>query len=83
MFVVLVPYKHLASQWISDLKENGYDPIPCYENKHNWMGKLNAGINQYKSRQIQNLCIVALYATASNDEFQSIIQNSLKKFAGY
>lgn len=78
-FIVLVPYKHLASQWIKDLKENGYNPIPCYENKHNWISILNSKINQYKTKQIESLCVVALYATASNNEFQLIIRNSLNK----
>lgn len=76
-FMVLVPYKHLADQWIDELKENGYSPIPCFENRHDWFGKLNNQINQYKSKQINKLCIVALYATASNNDFQKIIKDQL------
>lgn len=79
-FIVLVPYKHLAVQWITELKENGYDPIPCFENKHDWLMRFNSEINKYKSKQISKLCIVALYATASNNEFQEIIQTKFNRF---
>lgn len=72
--VVLVPYKHLADQWIEELKENGYVPVPCFENKNDWFGKLQSQINKYKSKQSNKLCIVALYATASNNDFQIIIR---------
>lgn len=78
-FVVLVPYKHLADQWIEELKENGYDPVPCFENKNEWLGKVSSQINKYKSKQTDKLCIVALYATASNSEFQNIIKNKFER----
>lgn len=78
-FMVLVPYKHLAEQWIEELKENGYDPIPCFENKNIWQSDLNRKINLYKGKQIDSLCIVSLYATASGDTFQNIIRSQLNR----
>lgn len=78
-FVVLVPYKHLAHQWIKELAENEYKPIACFESKHEWLGALHSEINKYKSKQINKLCIVALYATASNSDFQHIIKTQFNR----
>ena len=78
-FVVLVPYKHLAHQWMEELEENGYTPIPCFENKNLWVNDLNRAINRFKSRQTDKLCVVSLYATASGAEFQSIIQSQFNR----
>lgn len=78
-FIALVPYKHLARQWIEELEQNGYTPISCYENKNLWIGKLNREINKYRSKQIDKLCIVSLYATASGIEFQNIIKTQFNR----
>lgn len=78
-FVVLVPYKHLAHQWMEELEENGYTPIPCFENKNLWENDLNRAINRFKSKQTDKLCIVSLYATASGAEFQKIIQSQFNR----
>lgn len=78
-FVILVPYKHLAHQWIDELSDNGYTPIPCFENKHEWIGKFQNEINKYKSKQTNKLCVVALYATASNTDFQNIIRTQFNR----
>ena len=76
--IVIVPYQHLAQQWIKELKDMDYKPIACFGSINLWENNLHNKINMYINGFEKKLCIVTLYASASRDEFQNIINTRLK-----
>lgn len=76
--IVIVPYQHLAQQWIKELKDMDYKPIACFGSINLWENNLHNKINMYINGFEKKLCIVTLYASASRDEFQDIINTRLK-----
>jgi superfamily II DNA or RNA helicase len=73
--VILVPYIAIADQWREEVERIiGAPPIVCHSQSGDWKAKLRTEIalSAYQGRQ--QSVIVALYETASSDEFRQQAQ---------
>lgn len=71
--VILVPYKHLVDQWMEELREFGFMPIPCYESVNAWKKKAAEGIREFNAKLIPHLCLVSTHQTASMEPFRKML----------
>ncbi|MDV7679704.1 DEAD/DEAH box helicase family protein [Erysipelothrix rhusiopathiae] len=73
---VIVPYIHLADQWVEELKKFGYTNIlKCYGSINLWRDQLQSSISRLNSKIIDELVIVSVYNTASGNDFSRMINN--------
>ncbi len=71
--LVLVPYKHLVTQWEKNIVEFGYTNIvKCFDSKEKWLGKLNDTIRSYNSGIKSIACVISTYDSATSSEFLSL-----------
>lgn len=71
--VVLVPYKHLVDQWIEELQEVGFRPIPCYENTTFWKKNTAESIREFNAKLVDHLCLVTTHQTGSMEPFRKML----------
>jgi superfamily II DNA or RNA helicase len=71
--VVLVPYKHLVDQWIEELREVGFQPIPCYESVNLWKKVTAERIREFNANLVDHLCLVSTHQTGSMEPFRKIL----------
>jgi superfamily II DNA or RNA helicase len=71
--VVLVPYKHLVDQWLEELQNFGFQPIPCYESISVWKKHAADGIQEFNAKLTSHLCLVATHQTASMESFRKML----------
>jgi len=76
--VILAPYIAIADQWREETESLlGIDPIVCHSQSGDWKSRLRThlALSRFEPRQ---LVVIALYDTASGDEFQT----HASRFAG-
>lgn len=73
--VVVCPYRHLVTQWDENAREYGYQPIKCFESRHNWNTKLNSAITHVNAGVKNNLFVITTNSTFSGDDFQRLLGN--------
>lgn len=71
--VVLVPYLHLLEQWEVQCKLFGFQPILCSSNHEGWNIAVKSKVQDFNLGVIDNVCIIAVHATASTDRFAKSI----------
>ncbi len=71
--VVLVPYKHLVDQWIEELREVGFQPIPCYESANLWKKAAAESIREFNAHLVDHLCLVSTHQTGSMESFRKML----------
>lgn len=71
--VVLVPYKHLVDQWIEELQEVGFRPIPCYESTNFWKKNAAESIREFNAKLVDHLCLVSTHQTGSMEPFRKML----------
>lgn len=77
--IIVVPFKHLISQWNSVLTDFGYDNIVCcYKGLNYWYDNANRSIKNFNAA-IQNIgCLVTTYKTASTPDFLKLVKKIRK-----
>lgn len=76
--IIVVPYKHLVTQWLKDIKSELPDAliIEVHGDARGWKEKLPKFLQDYSDGFIDKLVIVAVYDSLSSDEFtQKLIHN--------
>lgn len=68
--IILVPYLHLLSQWAESCKRFGFTPILCSGIHTNWHVEVKSRIQDFNIEAIDNICIIAVHASASSEKFQ-------------
>jgi len=68
--VILVPYLHLLEQWERTCSNFGFNPILCSSEHGNWQLEVKSKIQDFNIKAIDNICIVAVHATASTEKFR-------------
>jgi superfamily II DNA or RNA helicase len=76
--VVIVPYKHIGSQWILELAE--FEPVLI---EGDWRAKLTEIKSDAIMGRIDNLVLVVVKNTASSDDFTKAISDLRGKFNHY
>lgn len=71
--IIVVPYRHLVSQWAKEVKRFGLKPLMCFENRSNWINLLQANLYAINSGTLEFLTVITTNATFSSNAFQSTI----------
>ena len=72
MVLVICPSKTLVNQWIKELKEFNFIPIPAFISVTKWQKKLNDRLFNPDPKKC--LCVVTTSATFLSTPFQQLIQ---------
>lgn len=78
--VVLVPYKHLVDQWLEELQNFGFQPIPCYESVSVWKKHAADSIREFNAKLTPHLCLVVTHQTASMEPFRKMLARLYSPF---
>tara|TARA_R110001599_G_scaffold261569_1_gene461993 strand:+ start:14976 stop:17063 length:2088 start_codon:yes stop_codon:yes gene_type:complete len=78
VFIVVVPYLHLAEQWIEEVAEFGFRPIRCFDNSKIWMKQVQAMIRDLNTDLIQTSMLMVVNKTFTGEKFQ----NQIKQIPG-
>ncbi|MBW7469710.1 DEAD/DEAH box helicase family protein [Marinobacter sp. F4218] len=73
VIIITVPFVHLGEQWADEAAFFGFDPIKCYGGKGKWLDDFQSSYNQLLSGERDYVLAIAVNATFSNREFQSIL----------
>ncbi len=69
--IIVVPYKHLVTQWLKDIKQELVDSviIEVHGDARGWKEKLPKFLQDYSDGFIDKLVIIAVYDSLSSEEF--------------
>jgi DNA phosphorothioation system restriction enzyme len=74
-FVVTVPFKHLADQWIEEAETFGFKPIRCYDSVAKWMPLAQAAARRLSTGEENIAMLVVVNATFTNKPFQQYLEH--------
>jgi superfamily II DNA or RNA helicase len=80
LVIVTAPYVQLADQWVGELNAQGISTIEVYDNKENWISKVNNIIDLYNLNNKQKTEIpvmVCVNKTFKSENFQKIITRAV------
>ncbi|NFH70744.1 DEAD/DEAH box helicase [Clostridium botulinum] len=78
--IVLVPYKHLVSQWAEELINFGYTPYKVYS-EIDWFSQLKTQISKLKMiKKLRHLCIITTNDSFKTSKFREILNLMLDRF---
>lgn len=71
--IIIVPYRHLVTQWENECKKFNLKPICCFESRNKWNALLQAQLYGLSSRKINFLTIITTNKTFASTNFQEHI----------
>lgn len=71
--LVLCPYQHLVTQWATDARAFGMNPILCFRSRLAWQDELAATIGDVARGYTPFTAAIATYATFQTDAFKEIL----------
>ncbi|MBI5002098.1 DEAD/DEAH box helicase family protein [Candidatus Woesearchaeota archaeon] len=74
--IIVVPYQHLATQWIEEMSSSGFESDPAFGSSAIWKKKIKDKILDIEMGHINKLIIVTTYDTFSSEKFIKIMQES-------
>lgn len=72
--VVVAPLRHLVSQWASEARRFGIDPLQCMGTKRAWAGMLSDGFAGVENGYHKFFMAIVTNDSFRSDEFQSVIR---------
>lgn len=83
--VIAVPYSHLATQWLRDIKIQLDNPIvvEAHGGERNWREKLSQFLGDYEDGFLDKMVILTLYDTLSSEDFLKIFKNKFNQDRNY
>jgi superfamily II DNA or RNA helicase len=72
--IVLVPYLHLANQWVDEAKAFGFSPIICSSANSRWKSEMIQLVDDYSLGTQKHICLIAVHQTASRRDFRQFAQ---------
>lgn len=82
--VIAVPYKHLVTQWLKEIKlQLDSVIIEVHGNAKDWKEKLPKFLKDYRDGFINKLVIVGLYDSLSSNEFIQKFDSNINKLRTY
>lgn len=73
--VVVVPYRHLVTQWGRECRRFGLDPIRCSESKSTWFERVQSELLRVKAASGSFLAVIATNATFVSPHFQGLLSH--------
>lgn len=77
--IVVVPYRHLVSQWSTVCERFGLNPIKCFESRRQWSERLRAQLYSLSSGAQPFLTVITTNASFASTAFQSTLRFFPKK----
>ena len=71
--MIVVPYKHLVTQWNDTALKFGLRPILCFESQDVWKDRAQAEVRAVRHGTMPHTIIITTYATFVSSAFQSIV----------
>lgn len=72
--IIVVPYRHLVTQWANETKKFGLESILCFGSRAQWMGKLqDALLVAMKTRRV--ITAIVTNATFMSPAFQELVKH--------
>lgn len=78
IFVVTVPFQHLADQWADESKKFGFNPLVCYGGHDKWGAILSRNISELRANLRKIVFLVVVNNTFVKDMFQSYLHDFYK-----
>jgi len=75
LFIFVVPYLHLAEQWISESSEFGFDALRCFGAYKDWIRSFTSFKNELISTPGTIRSVVVVNRTFAGDKFQKAISD--------
>lgn len=73
--VIVVPYRHLVTQWAHECEAFEVQPIRCYESRREWLRTLEAALSDLVIAQTRDfVCAIVTNATFSGESFQQVLR---------
>lgn len=73
ILLIVVPYKHLVTQWSDECINFGFKPIKIVESSREWEPEFARQIQVYRMGLINNVCIVATNSALVSNKFSFIL----------
>lgn len=73
--VIVAPFKDLVEQWDSESRNFEFGPILCYENRHNWEGRLRNVMTAVASGGRPSFACITTNATFASEGFQAALDS--------
>ena len=72
--IILVPYLHLADQWVDEAKTFGLFPVVCSSANSRWKSQMVQLVDDYSLGTQKHICLIAVHQTASTKGFRQLAQ---------
>ena len=72
--IILVPYLHLADQWVDETKAFGFSPVVCSSANPRWKSQMVQLVDDYSLGTQKHICLIAVHQTASTEGFRQLAQ---------
>ena len=77
--VVIVPFTHLAEQWLENCESMGYSHFTkCFGSKKAWTNQIQADVRDFNIGIIEKHVVITTYKTAASPEFNDLISKIRK-----
>jgi DNA phosphorothioation system restriction enzyme len=78
--VIVVPFRHLVTQWARECEAFGLQPIRCYESRREWTRALEAALSDLViAKTCDFVCAIVTNATFASEHFQQVLRYFPKK----
>lgn len=83
--IIVVPYKHLVTQWLKDIKQELTDTviIEVHGDARGWKEKLPKFLQDYSDGFIDRLVIIAVYDSLSSKDFLKKLEDNFNNKKTY
>jgi len=71
--IIAVPYQHLVDQWHTEAQAFGYQPVPAYQRKSDWLQRFNQQVSEYNHGDRTHIAIITTHTTFIDTDFQQTI----------
>lgn len=71
--IVIVPYRHLVTQWNRESMKFNLKPILCYDSAKKWSSRLNSALYSLDSESVPFLSVIVTNSTFCSDSFQELL----------
>lgn len=72
--IIVVPYKHLVTQWNETALQFGFSPILCFESRQLWEGQAQAEVRAVQHGTSPHTILIVTTTTFISEPFQAVMK---------
>lgn len=73
--VIVVPYRHLVTQWIREARKFGLEPLACMQSRDSWLSRLQTCLYNLNRGEIPFASFITTNSTFHSTSFQAALRN--------